>query len=101
MSLKSDFQCSICSKIFLNPIHLPCNCDSICAEHLKDHDVHKSNKIKCNSCNQTFTNLNDLEFKSNKRLQSLLNKEIHLSDDEKTLKASLEESIKVFFQLLN
>jgi len=97
---KLDFICSYCTKIFLNPIDLPCNCNVICAEHLKDPSVLKSKSIKCNTCHNEFST-KEHNFESNKRMQALLNKNIHLSDDEKYLKTSLEESIQNFFDLLD
>jgi hypothetical protein len=100
MSIKSDFECSHCQKILKDPIHLPCNCDCICFEHLEASNVLESNSIKCKACNVKFE-LNSREFKSNQRLQSLLNKEIYLSDEEKSVKKSLENAIQVFFNLLD
>ena len=98
MNLKLDFQCSCCNKILKNPIHLPCFCDTICAEHLNDSNVLKEKCIKCNKCNQIFP-LNECDFKSNEIVQNLLAKEIYLSDNEKKLKKSLETRLKLFYDL--
>ncbi len=53
MSVKADFTCLICSKIFKNPFVLPCG-DSICEEHLKESEVLKNNSFKCQSCGEVF-----------------------------------------------
>jgi hypothetical protein len=47
-SQKSQLTSSYCSKIFKDPIMLPCD-DSICREHLSDRDVVKQNKSKLES----------------------------------------------------
>ena len=51
LKLKSQLTCSHCSKIFRDPIELPCD-DFICREHLSEKDVVKENKIKCKECNK-------------------------------------------------
>jgi hypothetical protein len=93
MSAKSDFQCSHCHKILKTPIILPCICESICHAHL---DELKAASIECSTCKRVF-NLSEHEFKINKTLKSLLEKEIFLSDEEKNLKKSLKDSIESFF----
>jgi hypothetical protein len=98
MNLKLDFECSCCNKILKNPIQLPCLCDTICAEHLKDSNVLKEKSIKCNRCQEVFP-LNESEFKSNRIVQNLLAKEIYLSGGEKKLKKSLETRLKLFYNL--
>jgi hypothetical protein len=41
-SQKSQLICSNCSRIFKDPIELPCK-DSICRQHLKERDIVKQN----------------------------------------------------------
>ena len=60
--LKITCKCSFCSKIFKNPIELPCK-HSICREHLLEKDVQKIGIIKCVECKQEFP-VKDNEFKS-------------------------------------
>jgi hypothetical protein len=81
---KSQLTCSYCSKIFKDPILLPCE-DSICREHLFNKDVRKENKLKCKQCNEEFR-VKDSEFKSNKALTQLIESHSHLSDEETNLK---------------
>ena len=92
MSQKQNFICPHCNKIFKNPILLlPCY-DTICEHHLREKMVLKQRSIECKKCKETF-NL-DESFKSgpNKQLQSLLDHDLHLSDEEKSLKNALLES---------
>ncbi len=76
--------CSYCSRIFSDPISLPCE-DSICLEHLSDKDVVKQNKIKCKECNEEYGVQNN-EFKSNEDLKKLIESKFYLSEDEIRLK---------------
>ena len=94
--LKSKLTCSYCSKIVKDPILLPCE-HSICREHLKDRDVVKANRIKCNECNEEFQ-IKEHHFESNESLKKLLESHSYLSGEEKRLKQNLEESIKKFFE---
>ena len=84
MSLKSELTCSYCMKIYRKPVILPCN-DCLCEEHLKDKDVLKFKSIQCKTCNQEFS-LDENEFKPNKIVQSLIEKEMHLTETEKAIK---------------
>jgi hypothetical protein len=91
----ADLTCSCCMKIFKNPVILPCN-DNLCAEHLKEPNVLKHNKIKCNVCNQEF-NLKDNDLiRENKLAKSLIEKEVYLDEEESSLKKSLNQSFKTF-----
>jgi hypothetical protein len=95
-SKKSQVTCSYCSKIYKDPIVLPCG-DSICLEHLSDKDVLKANRIKCKKCNKEFGVKNN-EFKSNEDLKKLVEDQSYFSEDEIVLKQVLEESIQKFFE---
>jgi hypothetical protein len=93
-SQKSKLTCSYCSRIYKDPIDLPCG-DSICREHLSDKDVLKVNRIKCKECNGEFGVKNN-EFYSNKTLKNLIESHSYLSEDEISLKQKLEVSIRKF-----
>jgi hypothetical protein len=95
-SQKSQLTCSYCSRIFKDPIQLPCE-DSICRQHLSERTVVKANRIKCKKCNEDFAVKNN-EFKSNNQLKHSIESHSHLSDQELGLKQELEESIKKFFE---
>jgi hypothetical protein len=96
LKLKSQLTCSYCSKIFKDPILLPCD-DSICRHHLTERDVLKQNKIKCNECKQDFQVKNN-DFKSNKTLKNLIESHSYLSEEETSLKEGLEASIRKLFE---
>jgi hypothetical protein len=88
-SQKSQLTCSNCSRIFKDPIQLPCD-DSICHEHLSERNVVKENRIKCKKCNEEFV-VKGKQFKSNDDLRKLLERsESYLSKDESSLKKLLD-----------
>ena len=92
--LKSSLTCSNCSKIFKDPVELPCQ-DLICKEHLNEKEVLKQNKIKCIECKLEFE-VKNKDFKSVKAYNKLLNDQVYLSQEEINLKLKIEESIKIF-----
>jgi hypothetical protein len=98
MSVKVDFTCLICSKIFKSPFVLPCG-DTICEEHLNESNVLKNNSIKCQSCKETFEVKDNQMIRSNTTVQKLISNERFLSYEEKSKKKSLEDSIENFSQL--
>ena len=97
--MKCHFICSNCNKIFKHPILLPCY-DTICEHHLREKTVLKQESIECKTCKQTF-NL-DESFKSgpNKQLQTQLDNDIYLSNEEKSLKNALLESCANLDQMI-
>ena len=97
MSEKSDFVCSFCLKILKNPINLPCF-DMICENHLREANVLKKKCIECPTCKRTF-NTDIHEFVPNKIVRNLLEKQIFLNEEEKSLKKSLEKSLQECFEL--
>jgi hypothetical protein len=94
--LNSQLTCSYCSRIFKDPILLPCD-DSICRQHLSKRDVVKENKIKCVQCNAEFGVIEN-HFISNTTLKKLIESQSYLSEEETSLKHDLEESIRKFFE---
>jgi len=75
---------------------LPCD-DSICRGHLKERDVVKQNRIKCNKCNEEFQ-IKEHHFESNEALKKLIESHSYLSGEELGLKQELEVSIRQFFE---
>ena len=53
LKLKLSLTCSNCSKMFKNPIELPCK-HIMCEEHLIEKEAIKQNRIKCFNCKQEF-----------------------------------------------
>jgi hypothetical protein len=97
LKLKSQLTCSYCSRIFKDPIQLPCD-ENICREHLSEKAIVKENKIKCNECKGEFQ-IKDNDFKSNKTLKKLIESQSYLSEQEICLKQELEETTRKFFEL--
>ena len=95
-SQKSQLTCSYCSKIYKDPILLPCG-DSICRQHLSERDVVKANRIKCKKCNEEYQ-VKDNQFKSNNQLKNSIESHSYLSSEEINLKHELEQSIRTFFE---
>ncbi len=65
---------------------------------LKERDVCKENKIKCNKCNKGFQIKNN-QFNSNEALNKLKEKQPYLSEEETSLKQELEVSVRKFSDL--
>jgi hypothetical protein len=95
--LKTSLTCSYCSKIFKDPIELPCK-HNLCKRHLIEKSVIKQNRIKCVKCKQNFK-VRDNDFKLNSLVKTLLDDHVYLSDEEFALKKKIEESIRMFFQM--
>ena len=87
MSLKSEMICNICKFFLKNPVSLPCQC-LVCDEHVHDNSGH----ITCVTCSKVFDVPSD-GFPLNKIAESILDKELHLSDEEKSLKKTFRELI--------
>ena len=98
LKLKSSLTCSYCSKIYKNPVELPCG-HLICQAHLKEREVVQRNKIKCGICKQEFQ-VKGVDFKSCKFAQTQLNDRIYLNEEEISLKQKIEASIKIFYEML-
>jgi len=95
--LKSSLTCSHCSKIFKDPIELPCS-HNVCSEHLTEKDVVKQNRIECAECKQEFQ-VKDNDFKSNNLVKKQIDDHAYLSEEEVSLKKQIEDSIRTFFQM--
>jgi hypothetical protein len=94
---KSSLTCSYCSKIFNDPIELPCS-HNLCKRHLVEKVVVTENRIKCGECKKDFE-VKDNDFKSIKILKKQLDDHVYFSDEEISLKKQIEDSIRQFFQM--
>jgi hypothetical protein len=81
---KSSLTCSYCSKIFKDPIELPCK-HHLCNEHLTEKDVVKQNRIKCSNCKPDYE-VKDNDFKSIEIIKKQIDDFLFLSDEEFSLK---------------
>ena len=95
MSLKSYLTCKHCSKIFKKPISLPCG-HSLCQEHL----IESNHSIKCITCDKEFI-LNQDMFALNHVVNDLINDEMFLSENERNLKAKIQNSFVKLNKLNN
>jgi hypothetical protein len=95
--LKSTLTCSYCSKLFKDPIELPCS-HNLCKGHLTEKSVVQHNKIKCGDCKKDFK-VNENVFKTNNFVNKLLDDHIYFSDEEISLKKKIQDSIRTFFQV--
>jgi hypothetical protein len=89
---KSTLTCSYCSKIFQDPIMLPCK-HNLCNENLVEKNFAKQNRIKRIECKHEF-DVKDNDFKSNTLVLKLKDELLYLSDEE----VSLKKNIKIQFQ---
>ena len=96
MSLKSEVICKICKRFLKNPISLPCFC-VICDEHLHDGSA-KHGLIECSKCSRSF-DISQTEFKTSEMAASILAKDLHLTDEEKSLKNSFQDALQQIDQL--
>jgi hypothetical protein len=97
INLKSTLTCSYCSKLYKDPIELPCS-HHLCTKHLTEKNVAQQNRIKCIECKQEFT-VKDNDFKLNSFVKKLLDDHLYLSNEELSLKNKIEDSIRKFFQM--
>ena len=91
MSLKSELTCNICALVLKDPITLPC-LSAICREHLNDVAA-KNSLIKCMKCDKEFE-VPESGFRSNEMANNIIEKELYLSDEEKTIKHAIENLIQ-------
>jgi hypothetical protein len=96
-NLKSSLTCSYCSKIYKDPIELPCK-HNLCNGHLVEKDVVKQNRIKCLECKKEFT-VKDNDFKFNSLIKKQLDELVYLSNEELSVKQKIQDSIRQFFQM--
>jgi hypothetical protein len=94
---KSQLTCSYCSRIFHDPIELPCS-HNLCRQHLAENNVIKENKIKCVTCNAEFK-VKGNDFKTIEMLKKQLEELDYLSGEEFALKKQIEDSIRKFFEI--
>jgi hypothetical protein len=91
-NLKATLTCSYCSKIFKDPIELPCK-HILCKEHLTEKDIVKQNRIKCGECKQGFQ-VKDNDFNATEMLKDKLDDFLFLSHREFSLKMKIQYSIQ-------
>ena len=88
--------CKICDKIFKKPVVIPCGCEHVCKEHLKGN-IHV---LTCQTCHSSFDILSE-KFLENSQLETLVNSNRHLCDDERQAKIEIEKKFELLEDLLN
>ena len=96
MSLKSEMICMICKLFLHKPVSFPYHC-LLCNEHLHD-DTAKNGSIRCTKCLRDFE-LRENEFAPSYLASYILEKELHLSDEEKAFKKSIHDLVHQLEQL--
>lgn len=98
MSIKTDLMCKICNQVLEDPIFLPCFCASICNIHIGY--LKSIREFKCEICKEKI-NIPLEGFKSNKPFKNFIEKNGHLSDEEKRAKINLETLLNEVKEFLN
>ena len=89
---EQKYICSICQKITKLAVRLPCDCQSVCREHIDQLLKQKDNESKiivCSTCDKTHEIANALE--SDQLLNNEIASDLHLSKGDKAKKILLEE----------
>ncbi len=97
-SVKQNFACAFCSKIYRNPFVLPCD-DKLCEKHLKEASVRKTNSITCKMCQIEFDVKDNQMIRPSKPLQKLIENERYFSLEGKSIKSHLEQALRDFLNL--
>ena len=90
MSLTSKVICNICKLFLENPVALPCGC-LICNEHVL---TNLNITITCLTCGKEFST--SKRFIPNELAQTIIDEDLHLQDEKKSLKQPLT---KIIFDL--
>ena len=89
---KSQVSCSVCSKVSIKSVLLPCG-DCSCEDHLDETIVVGQNKIKCQVCDREFFIGDTRIIMPNKTLQHLIEMSCHFNFKEKQIPRSMEERV--------
>lgn len=89
MSIKSELVCPICKEILNSPIFFPCHC-TFCKEHVEEIVNKKEEMCKCPVCKEECKFVPE-QLKENSRIKAIIEKDGHLSEEEKALKKVIEE----------
>ena len=83
--LKKEATCSKCLKILNKPVLLPCQCSSICHEHIDElKRVNIENSLTCQQCTKTFY-LKNATFAENQILNRQIKSMEYLSFRERNV----------------
>ena len=91
---KLCLKCSNCSKLFRDPIELPCK-HNVCREHLTEKEALKQNNIKCFKCKEEFV-VKGNKFKSNESKIQLLSDQMFINEEMLKFQHEIEQNLKDF-----
>jgi len=99
--LKKEATCSTCLKILNKPVLLPCECSSICHEHIDELiRVNIENSLTCEQCAKTF-DLKNATFAENQILNNKIKSMEYLSIRERNVYRSSQNKLEQMEKLQN
>jgi WD40 repeat protein len=99
--LKKEATCTACLKILNKPVLLPCQCSSICHEHIDELiRVKKENSLTCQQCYKTF-DLKNEKFAENQSLNNKIKSMEYLSSRERQSFAFIQNNLEQMEKFLN
>ena len=94
MNFKDDAICNICKRFCDDPISLPCYC-FVCNEHILGEEKY----IKCLKCDEEF--LKTKRLKSNELVKKIINSDLHLTEQQKSIKGKVTKMLSDFDTFLD
>ena len=95
MTVKQEFLCKTCQLILHEPVLVPCSCTYTCKSHLDDLLANTQlNSITCKQCNHTYDIPQPNGFVVDDKLRKSIEKDTHLSENQKKLKKAFADSLK-------
>jgi hypothetical protein len=99
--LKKEATCTACLKILNKPVLLPCQCSSICHEHIDELiKVKKENSLTCQQCYKTF-DLKNEKFAENQSLNKKIKSMEYLSSRERQSYTFVQNKLEQMEKFLN
>jgi len=99
--LKKEATCSTCLKILNKPVLLPCQCSSICHEHIDElKRVSIENSLTCKQCTKTF-DLKNATFAENQILNNKIKSMEYLSSRKRQTFAFVQNKLEQIEKILN
>jgi len=99
--LKKEATCSTCLKILNKPVLLPCQCSSICHEHIDELiRANIENSLTCQQCAKIF-DLKNATFAENQTLNKKIKSMEYLSSRERQSFAFVQNKLKQMEKLRN
>ncbi len=95
MTIKAEFVCKTCNLILSDPVVVPCSCGTTCKSHLDELVANTQlTSVTCKHCHHTFDIPQPGGFVVDDKLRKSIEKDAHLSENQKKLKKAFGDSIK-------